>query len=63
MAVLALVAIGAVIAGVVADSVLFWGAAGFVFVVASTALVAYVARELGVFPEVRRLLRFWRRGS
>jgi hypothetical protein len=63
LASLTLIAVGALIAGLVAQSAVFWAAAGYVFVAASTTLVGYVARALGVVPEVRQLLRLWRRGK
>jgi hypothetical protein len=57
LALLVGVAVGAVGAGLVADSEAFWAAAGSVVVMASAGIVAYAASGLGVFAEMIDLIR------
>jgi hypothetical protein len=57
--VLLLVAGGAVAVAVLVPGMIAF--AGWAFVLASTALVAYGVSRLDVLREVERLLRFWRR--
>ena len=56
LAMLAAVAGAAVGAGVVADSEVFWGVAGTVFLMAAAGIVAYAASGLGIFAEMVELL-------
>jgi hypothetical protein len=45
---LILIATGSVVAGVIADSPVFWGAAGAAFLTSARTLVAYLRRRLGL---------------
>jgi len=54
--VLALVAVLAVVAGLIADNDAFWGAAAFAFSTAVAGLVAYAADKLNVFSQTAALL-------
>ncbi len=56
LAMLVVVAGAAVAAGVVADSEVFWGVAGTVFLMATAGIVAYAASGLGIFAEMVELL-------
>jgi hypothetical protein len=47
----------AVAAGVIASNPVFWAAAGSVFVLASTGLVAWAAKQLGIVGDLAELLR------
>jgi hypothetical protein len=57
LAILTVVAVGAVIAGVAADSAAFWAGASVVFYTALAAVIAFAANELGVVAKTASLLR------
>jgi hypothetical protein len=50
------IAVAAVGLGIAANSAAFWGAAGAVFLGAFSVLIAFLARELGVFSESAELV-------
>ena len=55
--ILTVVAIGAVVAGIVANNNAFWTGASIVFYMALAALITYAANELGIVSKTADLLR------
>ena len=60
LALTVVIAAGSVLAGAVAGSGAFWVSAAAIFGLACMILLAFTARQLGVVPDVERLLSMWR---
>jgi tetratricopeptide (TPR) repeat protein len=57
LAVLTIIAIGAVAAGIIAKSAEFWGGASIVFYLALATVITYAATQLGIVSNTATLLR------